>query len=128
MEDVEVVQMEVDEQFTEAENKINELKLNVKMLVAMWDWVGWDLQWIRDVVVDQQDMITNLHELVDLLREQVLALQHGAGNPIVIKDFSRTDSESEDSRDDDDVIMYYPAPEGLLVPIEDESTAVSSTW
>ena len=74
MEDVEVVQMEVDERFTEAENKINELKLNVKMLVAMWDWVGWDLQWIRDVVVDQQDMITNLHELVDLLREQVLAL------------------------------------------------------
>ena len=74
MEDVEVIQMEVDERFTEAENKINELKLNVKMLVAMWDWVGWDLQWIRDVVVDQQDMITNLHELVDLLREQVLAL------------------------------------------------------
>ena len=35
MEDVEVVQMEVDERFTEAENKINELKLNVKMLVAM---------------------------------------------------------------------------------------------
>ena len=128
MEDVEVVQMEVDERFTEAENKINELKLNVKMLVAMWDWVGWDLQWIRDVVVDQQDMITNLHELVDLLREQVLALQHGAGNPIVIKDFSGTDSESEDSRDDNDVIMYYPALEGLLVPIEDESTAVSSTW
>ena len=90
--------------------------------------MGWDLQWIRDVAVDQQDMITNLHELVDLLREQVLALQHGAGNPIVIKDFSRTDSESEDSRDDDDVIMYYLAPEGLLVPIEDESTAVSSTW
>ena len=128
MEDVEVIQMEVDERFTEAENKINKLKLNVKMLVAMWDWVGWDLQWIRDVVVDQQDMITNLYELVDLLREQVLALQHGAGNPIVIKDFSGTDSESEDSRDDDDVIMYYPAPEGLLVPIEDESTAVSSTW
>ena len=128
MEDVEVVQMEVDERFTEAENKINELKLNVKRLVAMWDWVGWDLQWIRDVVVDQQDMITNLHELVVLLREQVLALQHGAGNPIVIKDFGGTDSESEDSRDDDDVIIYYPAPEGLLVPIKDESTAVSSTW
>ena len=85
--------------------------------------------------MDQQEMITDLHELVDLLREQVLALQHGAGNPIVIKDLGGdTDSDLslegiEVLDDDDDVTMYYPAPEGLLVLIEDEeSTAVSLTW
>ena len=129
MEDAEVVQMEVDKQFIEAENKINELKIDVTMLVATWARMGRDLQRIQDMVVDQQDMITDLHELVDLLREQVLALQHGAGNPIVIEDFSGMDSDSEGSGDNDDVVMYYPAPEGLLVPIKDEeSTAVSSTW
>ena len=80
-------------------------------------------------------MITNLHKLVDLLREQVLALQHGVGNPIVIEDLggdmdSDLSSEGIEVPDDnDDVIMYYLAPEGLLVPIEDEElTAVSSTW
>ena len=79
------------------------------------------------MVVDQQDMITDLHEWVDLLREQVLALQHGAGNPIIIEDFGRTDSESSKDRDDNDVVMYYPALEGLLVLIDDkESTTVSS--
>ena len=44
------------------------------MLVAMRDRMGWDLQRIRDIVVGQQEMIQNLHKLVDLLREQVLAL------------------------------------------------------
>ena len=72
--------MEVDERFLEAEDKINELKTDVTMLVATQDWMGQDLQRIWDVVVDQQDMITNLHKLVDLLKEQVLVLQHGAGN------------------------------------------------
>ena len=43
------------------------------------------------------------------------------------------DSESEgvEVMDDDDseVVMYYPVPLGLLVPIEDgETTAVSSAW
>ena len=115
--------MEVDKRFLEVENKINELKTDVTMLVATWDWIGQDLQQIRDVVVDQQDVITNLHELVDLLREEVLVLQHGAGNPIVIEDFGRMDSESSK----EDVKMYYPAPQSLLVPIDDEeSTTVSS--
>ena len=127
--------MEVDKWFSEVENKINELKTDVTMLVVRWDMMGQDLQRIRDVVVDQQEMITNLHELVDLLREQVLVLQHGAGNPIIIEDLGGdTDSDLslegvEVLDDDDDVIMYYPAPEGLLVPIEDEGlTAVSLTW
>jgi len=130
MEDTELVHMEVDERLTLVEWDVNEAKFDVTMLVATWDRMGWDLQRIRDVVVDQQDMITDLHNLVDLLREQVLALQHGAGNPIVIEDFGGTDSEdSESSGDDDDVVMFYPAPEGLLVPIEDdEATAVSSVW
>ena len=125
MEDAEVVQIEVDEWFSEVENKINELKLNVMMLVVQWDMMGWDLQQIRNMVVNQQEMITGLHELVDLLREQVLALQHGVGNPIIIEDFSGTDSESSG----EDVKMYYPAPQGLLIPVVDEdSTAVSSVW
>ena len=135
IEDAEVVQMEVDEWFSEVENKINELKTDVTMLVVRWDMMGQDLQRIRDVVVDQQEMITNLHELVDLLREQVLVLQHGAGNPIIIEDLGGdTDSDLSSEGvevldDDDDVIMYYPAPEGLLVPIEDEGlTAVLLTW
>ena len=34
IEDVEVVQMEVDERFSEVENKINKLKTDVKMLVV----------------------------------------------------------------------------------------------
>ena len=124
MEDTEVVQIEVDKQFSEVENKINKLKTDVTMLVATWDWMGRDLQQIRDMVVDQQDMITNLHKLVDLLREQVLVLQHRAGSPIIIEDFGGMDSESSK----EDVEMYYPAPQGLLVPIDDEeSTAVSST-
>jgi len=130
MEDTELVHMEVDERLTLVERDINEAKFDVTMLVATRDRMGWDLQRIRDVVVDQQDMITDLHNLVDLLREQVLALQHGAGNPIVIEDFGGTDSEGSESSwndDDDDVVMFYPAPEGLLVPIkDDEETAVSS--
>ena len=117
------------------ENKINELKIDVTMLVARQDMMGRDLCRIRDIVVDQQGMITDLHKLVDLLREQVLVLQHGAGNPIVI-DLARemdSDSSSEgvEVLDDDnnDVVMYYPAPQGLLVLIEDgELTAVSSAW
>ena len=40
MKDAEVVQMEVDKWFMEAENKVNELKLDVTMLVATWDWMG----------------------------------------------------------------------------------------
>ena len=44
-----------------------------------------------------------------------------------------SDSESEGveviDKDEDEVVMYYPAPPGLLVPIEDEeTTAVSSAW
>ena len=35
MEDVEVIMMEVDERFSEAENKINELKTDMTMLVAL---------------------------------------------------------------------------------------------
>ena len=49
MEDAEVVAMEVDERFSEAENKINELKMDVMMLVAHRESQGRDLQWIRDV-------------------------------------------------------------------------------
>ena len=135
MEDVEVVAMEVDKRFLEAENKINELKMDVTMFVACRELQGRDLQQIRDVVVDQQGLINLLQDQVDLLREQVLALQHGAGNPIIIEDLGEEtdlDSSSEGievSDDNDDVVMYYPAPPGLLVPIEDEeSTAVSSTW
>jgi len=132
MEDTELVHMEVDERLTLVERDVNEAKFDVMMLVATRDRMGRDLQRIRDVVVDQQDMITDLHNLVDLLREQVLALQHGAGNPIVIEDIGGTDSEDSESSeddDDDDVVMFYPAPEGLLVPIEDDgSTAVSSAW
>ena len=134
IEDVEVIAMEVDEWFSEAENKINELKMDVMMLVAQRDMMGRDLCRIRDVMVDQQGMITNLHELVDLLREQVLALQHGAGNPIVVDLAGEMDLDSslegvEVLDDNSDVVMYYPAPQGLLVPIEDgESTAVSLTW
>ena len=52
MEDVEVIQMEVDKWFLEVENKINELKTDVTMLVAQRDIMGWDLQRIWDVVVD----------------------------------------------------------------------------
>ena len=52
MEDMEVIQMEVDKWFSEVENKINELKTDVTMLVAQRDIMGWDLQWIWDVVVD----------------------------------------------------------------------------
>ena len=48
MEDVEVVAMEVDERFSEAKNKITELKMDVTMLV-----VRRDLQRIWDMVVDQ---------------------------------------------------------------------------
>jgi len=132
MDDTELVHMEVDERLTLVERDVNEAKFDMTMLVATRDRMGRDLQWIRDVVVDQQDMIADLHNLVDLLREQVLALQHGAGNPIVIEDFGGTDSEHSESsgdNDDDDVVMFYPAPEGLLVPIEDdEETAVSSVW
>ena len=134
MEDAEVVAMEVDEWFSEAENKINELKMDVTMLVAQRDSMGRDLCWIQDVMVDQQGIITDLHELVDLLREQVLVLQHGAGNPIVVDLAGETDLDSSSEGvevlddDDDDVIIYYLAPQGLLVPIVDkESTAVSST-
>ena len=135
MEDAEVVAMEVDEWFSEAENKINELKMDVTMLVARQDMMGRDLCRIWDIVVDQQGMITDLHESVDLLREQVLVLQHGAGNPIVINLAGETDLDSSSEGvevlddDDNDVVMYYPAPQGLLVLIEDgESTAVSSAW
>jgi len=133
MEDTELVHMEVDERLVLVERDVNEAKFDVTMLVATRDRMGRDLQRIRDVVVDQQDMITDLHNLVDLLREQVLALQHGAGNPIVIEDLGGTDSEDSESSgddDDDDVVMFYPAPEGLLVPIEDgdETTVVSSAW
>ena len=52
MEDMEVIQMEVDKWFSEVENKINKLKTDVIMLVAQRDIMGWDLQRIRDVVVD----------------------------------------------------------------------------
>ena len=131
MEDAEVVAMEVDERFSEAENKITELKIDVTMLV-----VRRDLQRIRDVVVDQQGLIIQLQDQIDLLREQVLALQHGAANPIIVEEYeleTDLDSESEgiEVMDDNDnkVIMYYPAPPGLLVPIKDgETTAVSSAW
>ena len=108
--------------------------MDVTMLVAQRDMMDRDLCRIRDVVVDQQGMITNLHELVDLLREQVLALQHGAGNPIIVDLAGEMDLDSSSEGvevldDDSDVVMYYPAPQGLLVPIEDgELTAVSLTW
>ena len=57
MEDVEVVAMEVDEWFSEAENKINKLKMDVTMLVARRESQGRDLQQIQDMVVDQQGLI-----------------------------------------------------------------------
>ena len=62
MEDTEVVAMEVDEWFSEAENKINKLKMDVTMLVACQESQGWDLQQIRDVVVDQQGLIIQLQD------------------------------------------------------------------
>jgi len=135
MDDTELVHMEVDERLHVVERDAVELKMDVTMLVAeretnreQMERAGQRWEQIRDVVVDQQDMITDLHNLVDLLREQILALQHGAGNPIVIEDFGGTDSEDSDlDYDDNDVVMFYPAPEGLLVPIEDdEETAVTS--
>jgi len=135
MEDTELVHMEVDERLLVVERDAAELKMDITMLVAeretnreQMERAGQCWEQIRDVVVDQQGMITDLHNLVDLLREQILALQHGAGNPIVIEDFGGTDSEDSDSDyNDDDVVMFYPAPEGLLVPIEDdEETAVTS--
>ena len=52
MEDAEVVAMEMDKRFLEVENKINELKTDMMMLVARREPQGRDLQWIRDVVVD----------------------------------------------------------------------------
>ena len=60
MEVVEVVAMEVDKWFSEAENKINELKMDVMMLVAHRESQGRDLQRIQDVVVDQQGLIIQL--------------------------------------------------------------------
>ena len=57
IEDVEVVMMEVNERFSEVENKINELKIDMTMLVACWESQGRDLQQIWDVVVDQQGLI-----------------------------------------------------------------------
>ena len=136
MEDTEVMAMEVDERFLEVENKISELKIDVMMLVACRESQGWDLQQIWDVVVDQQGLINQLQDQIDLLREQVLALQHGAANPIIVKEYelemdSDLELEGMEVMDDDDskVVMYYPAPLGLLVPIEDgETTAVSSAW
>ena len=136
MEDAEVVAMEIDKRFLEAENKINELKTDVTMLVARRESQGRDLQRIRDVVVDQQGLIIQLQDQIDLLREQVLALQHGEANPIVIKEYKlETDSDLESEgvevidEDEDEVVMYYLAPPGLLVPIKDEeTTAVSSAW
>ena len=136
MEDAEVVAMEVDERFSEAENKINELKMDVTMLVTRRESQGRDLQWIRDVVVDQQGLIIQLQDQIDLLREQVLALQHGAANPIAIEEYElETDLDSElegvevMDEDDEEVVMYCLAPPGLLVLIEDgEMTAVSSAW
>ena len=136
MEDAEVMAMEVDERFSEVENKINELKLDMMMLVARWESQGQDLQWIRDVVVDQQGLIIQLQDQIDLLREQVLALQHGAANPIIVEEYKlETDSDSSSEgvevmdEDNDEVVMYYPAPPRLLVLIEDgETTAVSSAW
>ena len=48
---------------------------------------------------------------------------------IVIEDFGGTDLDPSEDRDDNNIVMYYLAPEGLLVLIEDkESTAVSSMW
>ena len=87
-------------------------------------------------MVDQQGLINQLQDQIDLLREQVLALQHGAANPIIVKEYelemdSDLELEGMEVMDDDDskVVMYYPAPLGLLVPIEDgETTAVSSAW
>ena len=136
MEDAEVIAMEVDERFSEAENKISELKMDVTILVARWESQGWDLQRIWDIVVDRQGLINQLQDQINLLREQVLALQHGAANPIVVEEYKlETDSDLESEGmeviddDDNEVIMYYPAPPGLLVPIEDgETTAVSSAW
>ena len=63
-------------------------------------------------------------------------MQHGAANPIVVEEYkletdSDLESEGMEVMDDDnsEVIMYYPAPPGLLVPIEDgETTTVSSAW
>ena len=136
MEVVEVVAMEVDKRFLEAENKIIELNMDVTMLVACWESQGQDLQRIRDVVVDQQGLIIQLQDQINLLREQVLALQHRAANPIVVEEYElETDSDLSSEgvevmdKDDDEVVMYYLAPPGLLVPIEDgETTAVSSAW
>ena len=126
----------MDERFSEAENKINELKTDVTMLVACQESQGRDLQRIQDMVVDQQGLINLLQDQVDLLREQVLALQHGAANPIIVEEYElETDSDSESEgvevmdEDNEEVVMYYPAPPGLLVLIEDgEMTAVSSAW
>ena len=63
-----------------------------------------------------------------------MALQHGAANPIIVKEYelemdSDLELEGMEVMDDDNnkVIMYYPVPPGLLVPIKDgEMTAVSS--
>jgi len=128
--------MEVDEWLELVEQDARELKADITMLVVeretnreQMERAGVRWEQIRDVVVDQQGMITDLHNLVDLLREQVLALQHGAGNPIVIKDFGGTDSEdSDEDGDDDDVVMFYLAPEGLLVLIDDEEETLAPLY
>jgi len=73
--------MEVDERLHVVERDAVELKMDVTMLVAeretnreQMERAGQCWEQIRDVVVDQQGMITDLHNLVDLLREQILAL------------------------------------------------------
>ena len=132
MEDAEVVAMEVDERFSEVENKINELKLDMMMLVTRRKSQGQDLQWIRDVVVDQQGLIIQLQDQIDLLREQVLALQHGAANPIIVEEYeleTDLDSSSEGvevmDEDNDEVVMYYLAPPRLLVLVRIRSTVLT---
>ena len=108
--------MEVDQRVVRLEWELANAQCDVAMLVAEWDtqqeqWVRAGQRWeqVRDVVLQQTDLITDLQNFMFLVNKRFLVAQHGPGNPIMVED------DEEEDRDE-----YFP-PLGIPVVIEDYS-------
>ena len=96
---------------------------DMAMLVSERMRMGENWEWLRDMVLQQSDLITKLQNFMFLVNERAVVAQHGPGNPIVVEEDDSDDGDLEDEVEEDDDHVFFPPP-GLAVAFDEYEEGV----
>src|SRR5882757_7513751 len=116
----------VEERLSETEGGYRALRQRVIALEELVDYMGPQLENVTNALNTQIAWSQGLRETVDVMRDMLLAREHGPENPIVIED---GDEDEVEIRVEEEELVVPAAEaddepaledEGRLVPIEEE--------